>query len=100
MSCFPVILFGFLFFKFFVSVFFFFSKNNSQGSFVTARDLSKQDNAAIPVSRSIQLLSCFQIHVKLHSIPSKGKTERGENFAYGQVLGRTNNMLSYYISFA
>ena len=79
---------------------FFFSKNNPQGSFVTARDLSKQDNAAIPVSRSIQLLSCFQIHVKLHSIPSKGKTERGENFAYGQVLGRTNNMLSYYISFA
>jgi len=102
MFCFPVICFGCLFFKFFVSVsfilfcfvFFFSSKNNPQGSFAPARDLSKQDNAAIPLSTS----ELFP--VKLHSVASKGKIERCENFAYGQVLGRTNNMLSYHISFA
>ena len=66
----------------------------------TRFQLSKQDNSAIPVSRSIQLLSCFHIHVNLHSVPTKGKMERGENFACGQVLGRTNNMLSYHISSA
>jgi len=78
----------------FVLFFFFSSKNNPQGSFAPARDLSKQDNAAIPLSTS----ELFP--VKLHSVASKGKIERCENFAYGQVLGRTNNMLSYHISFA
>lgn len=95
-----VCLFSIFFVSCFVSDYYYYFFNDPQGSFAPARDLSKQDNAAVPVSRSIQLLSCFQIHVKLHSIPSKGRLERGKNFAYGQVLGRTNNMLSYHISFA